>query len=233
MLLKSGTWNIASGLGPDLPAMAGLIQQQGLDLIGLQEVDRQTRRCPHAVAEELADYLGWQVFFAPIFPLMGGEYGLALLSRWPLQARRVIHYRAKGAEPRILQMAQLRLAPGIELMVVNTHLSFETPALRQQQMRQLQQELAPVIQRRQPLLITGDFNTDQRVTEWADFKGPWQLTNGAAGQWQATFQADDPAMRTRAIDNILFANGPQLQRWQVETTPLSDHALLRAEFQLG
>src|SRR5438874_3636486 len=85
------TYNIHVGVGMDkkldLPRIAGVINAQHPDLVGLQEVDRGVERTQRIdEIAELAKLTHMDYAFAFNLRYQGGQYGVAILSRFPIMA---------------------------------------------------------------------------------------------------------------------------------------------------
>src|SRR5688572_31306281 len=85
------TYNIHVGIGMDkkldLQRIADVINKEKPDLVGLQEVDRgvqRTQRIDEIV--ELSKLTRMEYAFAFNLPYQGGQYGVAILSRFPIRA---------------------------------------------------------------------------------------------------------------------------------------------------
>lgn len=219
------SFNMASGLNPDLEKLANFLKTMSCDFIGLQEVDEKTGRFPHPTSEILGKALNMTPYFSEAMPFMAGSYGITLLSKTPILTSSATFFETHGEEPRVYQEITTEIGAK-KIHIYNTHLSFETPNIRQKQMAQLQKDL------KEPLLLVGDFNTDQSVLEWEDFSLNFSLANGKNHQWLDTFMEKDPSMKTNAIDNIIYSSEFTLEKLEVIPTPLSDHALLKGTFTL-
>src|SRR5688572_7970801 len=71
----------------DVEAIAKLINTARPDLVALQEIDVFTDRSGKTLhqARELARLTGMYSFFGKALDFQGGEYGVAILSRFPLR----------------------------------------------------------------------------------------------------------------------------------------------------
>jgi len=83
------TYNIHHAEGVDkvldLERIARVIRSAEPDLVALQEVDRKATRTKSIdQPAELSRLTGLAVVFGPNIPLQGGDYGNAVLSRWPV-----------------------------------------------------------------------------------------------------------------------------------------------------
>src|SRR5882762_1627926 len=87
--LRIMTYNIHTGVGMDkkldLQRIADVINHERPDLVGLQEVDRGVKRTG-GVDEiaELARLTKMEYAFAHNLDYQGGQYGVAILSRYPI-----------------------------------------------------------------------------------------------------------------------------------------------------
>src|SRR5678810_85346 len=91
------TYNIHHGEGldgkVDLLRIAELIKREGADIVALQEVDKGTQRTARRdFPEELAALTGMTAVFSNNFAFEGGEYGNAVLTRFPIKRWTNLHY---------------------------------------------------------------------------------------------------------------------------------------------
>src|SRR5690554_5403008 len=109
----------------DLDGIARVIEQSGADLIALQEVDVDTERSGKGnQAEMLAQKLGMDFFFAKSIDYGGGDYGVAVLSRFPIIHQQIIPlpHVNQGAEQRVLGLVRVKLPTGKEVNFASIHL---------------------------------------------------------------------------------------------------------------
>src|SRR5262249_48709713 len=88
--LRVMTYNIHVGVGMDkkldLQRIAAVINSERPDLVGLQEVDRGVKRTEGKdEIVELANLTKMQYAFAHNLDFQGGQYGVAILSRFPIR----------------------------------------------------------------------------------------------------------------------------------------------------
>ena len=155
--LRVMTFNIQSGRH-GLDAVARLIHEAQPDVVALQEVDRFTDRSGKVdQVEALARRTGLRhSHFFRTTSLRGGDYGLAVLSRYPLSGLAFRGLPTNGAEPRGVGRAVVESPQGAVSVYV-THLS-NLPfrgRLREQQVRAL---LNFMEEQKGPSLLCGDFN---------------------------------------------------------------------------
>lgn len=163
--LRVMTYNIRYGRGADdrvdLERIAEVIRPYDADVVGLQEVDVcRARSGGIDQAEALGRRLGLHATFGPCIVRDGGErYGLATLTRWPVESHEVVELPARLAErrsePRRALVTRLRW-PGSErpVVFVNTHLS----VLRGERGDQLAALAAMVGDDDGDMIVAGDLN---------------------------------------------------------------------------
>lgn len=141
----------------DLGRVADVIKLFDADVVGLQEVDRNTTRCgKRDIPAELAQLTGLRhVAYGAAMPYQGGQYGNAILSRYPLQVvTNIVLPTRQGSEPRAALV--VTLAAPTPILLVNTHLSVESAEDRRMQVNALREFLTR--QGNVPVVVTGDFN---------------------------------------------------------------------------
>jgi endonuclease/exonuclease/phosphatase family metal-dependent hydrolase len=158
------TYNIHHGEGRDgrldLVRTADVIRSANPDLVALQEVDRGTTRTERIdELAELARLLGMHAQFGKAMDYAGGEYGVAILSRWPIASADNQPLPHPGEhEPRTALTVRVRLGEdGPWVRFTSTHLD-ET---REQEPRIEQaRRLAEVLTGHPDGLgiVAGDFN---------------------------------------------------------------------------
>jgi endonuclease/exonuclease/phosphatase family metal-dependent hydrolase len=158
--LRVMTYNIHVGVGMDkkldLPRVAGVINAQHPDLVGLQEVDRGVTRTQGI--DEIAELakLTWMDYaFAFNLHYQGGQYGVSILSRLPIMATdHRLYQNTREAERRGFIRAEV-IVNGRVLNFVTTHLDYQYDDGRLFEAQQLLNALADV---KGTLVVVGDFN---------------------------------------------------------------------------
>ncbi|MFZ5469234.1 MAG: endonuclease/exonuclease/phosphatase family protein [Myxococcota bacterium] len=126
--VRFASYNVKSGLHTSLEEVATELESIRPDVVALQEVDVGVDRT-HRVdeAQFFAERLGLQALFAAAIERGGGAYGVAMLTRFPVQAARRVELRAFGSyEPRVAIDAELCLAK-TPLHFVAVHADFLNP----------------------------------------------------------------------------------------------------------
>lgn len=153
------TFNIHHGEGLDgkvnLKRIAELIGHQKADIIALQEVDRY-RLCSGFVdqAKELAQELGMDMRFAPSLTYTVGQYGNAILSRYPIADS---SWALLPGSKETRSLLTVKINVGSEpVRIATTHLGLSQADRRVQLVRM--SEL--LLSNEDPLVVTGDFNME-------------------------------------------------------------------------
>ena len=237
------TYNIHVGIGMDkkldLQRIAGSINKEKPDLVGLQEVDRgvqRTQRIDEIV--ELAKLTRMEYAFAFNLPYQGGQYGVAILSRFPIRATEHRLYKnLREAERRGLIRAEVRI-DGRVVHFVTTHLDYQHDDGR---LFEAQQMLAFLSDVKGPLIVVGDFNdiptgqTSRLMRE--KFDDSWvrhlyrQWMDDSQREQGFSYPADKP---TKRIDYIFTrrSDGIKTKRVWVVQTLASDHIPVVAELEI-
>lgn len=144
----------------DIDAITRVIKLQDPDLVALQEVDVNTVRSGKInEASLLAEKLGMNFFFAKSIDHDGGEYGVAILSKYPITGSSIHRLPTKEGtkgEPRVLATSVINLPDHQKILFGSTHLD----AQQQHDNRLLQ--VAEIVrigkQEVLPFLLAGDLN---------------------------------------------------------------------------
>jgi endonuclease/exonuclease/phosphatase family metal-dependent hydrolase len=230
------TYNIHHGAGldgrVDLQRIADLIKREQADIVALQEVDKGVQRtarrdCP----AELAVLTGMTCVFSNNFHFQGGEYGNAVLTRFPVKRWTNRHYKMlrPGEQRGLLQL--VLDVHGRDLVFMDTHIDFRADdAERLMNVAELL-ELLPACHG-QPVILCGDFNDTPRSRTHERLVSAFTDTWAAVGKGEGlTIPADKPAKR---IDYIWLSkdSGLETVRAWVPKSDASDHLPVVAELRL-
>lgn len=253
--MRLATFNILHGVRPatgevDLTQLAREVASLDADVVALQEVDRhQPRSGQQDQTVRLAELTGARDhLFAPAMtglpgqwtPATGTErpgvpaYGIALLSRLPVTARRVVRlspapvrvpYRFAGQRRPHLVRDEGRVAivadvtgPTGRLCVVTTHLSF-LPAWNGVQLRRLVRRLP---HDGRATVLMGDLNLEPARAS--------RITGMRSLVAAATFPAPAP---TTQIDHVLGRGAVTAADGSAVRLQVSDHRALVAVVEMG
>lgn len=148
----------------DLHAVADVINRERPDLVALQEVDAYTERSGKAShqAKELAAMTGMYWHFAKAVDRNGGDYGVAVLSRFPIASaqsfRLPVH---KGSDGEIRGCALITvLIGGQKVGFMSAHLDHQSDRDRQLQVRAINRILKKY--KKLPVIFGADLNMEHR-----------------------------------------------------------------------
>jgi endonuclease/exonuclease/phosphatase family metal-dependent hydrolase len=221
----------------NLARVVDLVRTTGADVVLLQEVDRGTRRSGQVDQPAvLARQTGFAVAFGKTLDYDGGEYGIAMLSRWPIAEQGVTRLpveppqrRSGGSyEPRGAQRVIVR-GSDVEIALVNTHLdASREDHYRRQEARTV---VGIVADLGSPVLVGGDFNSTPESEVQADIRSA-----GLRDAWLEcgrgdgfTYPADRP---TKRIDYLYLTGRTACTRAEVLATMASDHRPLLVTVRL-
>ena len=220
-VLRVGSYNIKTGsqVNYNLKLIAEDITGMKLDVVGLQEIDQLTNRNGKIdTMKTLSQLTGYEYYkFAKAISYQGGEYGVGILSRYPIDSFEVIKLYSGGKEQRVLSHAVIDIN-GVKVDFFNTHLSYESKDIRTEQFKAVAEKLSEC----KNFILTGDFNTSDTaeftVIEKSFLVNPKKYV---------TFPGSNSH-----IDNIVLS-----ENWVVTDSGTlekghSDHSMLWAEIKL-
>lgn len=164
-IIRVMTYNIHSCVGMDGKLFPGriarIIGRQAPDIVALQEVERNMERTGRRDQTRLiAEQLEMRSVFFPILKNQGGEYGLAVLSRFPFRVMSCAvlprFIMASPTEERGIMWLRFETRHG-PVHLFNTHLSL-VKRERLIQMRHITGHLLDKIPAAEPVIFGGDLN---------------------------------------------------------------------------
>ncbi len=213
----------------DVERIARIINDANVDLVSLQEVDMMTERNGRVdQAAELGRLTGMHSQFGKAIDYQGGEYGQAILSRWPIENFETHLLPSEpDQEQRIAVVATIAATserPAI--LFAGTHLHHREEALRLPQARRLLDILREAPQ--EIKFLTGDLNAIPTSETMQLIKAEWEDTSPDDA---FTIPSGVP---NRKIDYILLPKGHQWRVVQAEVLdePIaSDHRPVVVELE--
>jgi endonuclease/exonuclease/phosphatase family metal-dependent hydrolase len=224
------TYNIKHGHGNDnnvdLDRIAAVIRRLNPDVVALQEIDNKVQRSGNIdEPAALASLTGLRhSAFSKFFDYQNGEYGMAIISRYPLTDVNDLRL-PDGAEPRTSLIATVESPRRFRL--ANVHL-YQTEEQRLAQSKTLLEFLddRPDL----PCIIAGDFNSrpDSPVLK---LFSDWTIPDKGGDHF--TFPSDRPSIE---IDFVMLRPGSAFKVREVDVIhePVaSDHRPLTIDLELG
>jgi endonuclease/exonuclease/phosphatase family metal-dependent hydrolase len=225
------TYNIRHGADVQLDwsLLAENILATGADLVGIQEMDMGTARVGGVDSlEGLRRATGLaHALFVPAMDFDGGQYGTAILSRYPLRFSEIRSLKSGGYEPRSFGCITVKTEDGSPFCFLNTHLSYESADQQNIQFRQLADWMDKHIEGHIPTVLTGDFNTE----DFTAFAPITDLGFGLVNNGEHTYKTfRNPPL---AIDNIVYRAAclTPVEHGMIDSDR-SDHNLLWCRFEV-
>ena len=225
------TYNIRHGhdVGFDWARLAEIIKQSRADIIGIQEVDMHTDRIAgRDTISGLVNATGLPyALFVPTMDFDGGQYGTAILSRYPLASAEYHALDAADFEPRAFGYVTVNTDDGTSLGFLNTHLTHESRKQQAVQFTQLSAWMGEHIDKDSITILTGDFNTEN----FSDFSPLLDIGFSLVNNQEHTHKTfRSPPL---AIDNIVYrASRLSPAEQGMIDSDRSDHNLLWCRFDL-
>ena len=214
----------------DLQRIADVINKEKPDLVGLQEVDRGVKRTEGKdEIAELAAMTRMDYAFAHNLDFQGGQYGVAILSRFLLKN---IDHRMFENKREAERRGMLRVEVEVDGKLINfvtTHLDYQYEDGRVFETEQMLKFLESV---KGPLIVVSDMNDEPTGDAYklmmTKFDDAW-IASRSEGEG-FSYPADKPIKR---IDYILYTSSTlKSKKARVVETLASDHLPVMAELQL-
>lgn len=217
----------------DINAIANVIIKQKPDVVALQEVDVYTTRSGITLheAQAIASLTGMTAYFGKAIDYAGGEYGVAILSRFPMENMKNTPLPtdpATGGELRTLASVTVTLPGNKKIVVACTHLDAQSSNTNR--LLQIQKILDVLKSETLPVIVAGDFNADPSnavITQLDSY-----FTRSCVTGCGFTVPVINP---TKTIDYIAFAPATKfsiVSHAVVDEQYASDHRPVKAAFNL-
>ncbi len=200
--LTTMTYNIHHGAPENsnivnLANIASVIKNNGAEIVALQEVDVNVPRSGKVnQAAELAKLLGMEYYFSKSIDYNGGEYGVAILSKYPMSNKRkeLLPMPTPG-EQRSIALATITLPDGRMIEFGATHFDLNVPNRTAQAefLNSLSKSLG------KELFVGGDYNAEPSSTEMLKLKEGFNLS--CMSSCPLSFPVQKPS---KAIDFVAF-----------------------------
>lgn len=194
--LNIGSYNIANGREVDhqMIMLAKDIVDKKLDIVGLEEVDQNcTRSGSIDTMKILSELTGYKYYaFFKAINLQGGEYGSAILSKYPIIESKRIELETGNKEDRVLGRSAIDVN-GTTINFFVTHLSYESDSLRANQFLFVNE----IMKKHDKCILVGDFN----ISSLSEYR---VLDNMGVVNSEESFVYTFPSKKT-CIDNIVYS----------------------------
>jgi endonuclease/exonuclease/phosphatase family metal-dependent hydrolase len=233
--LKIMTYNIHHAGPPskpdfiDVDAVAAAISREHPDLVALQEVDRLTKRSGSIdEAKLIAGKTGMHYRFFKAIDHDGGDYGLAILSRYPINNEATLNLpQVMKGEKRILAYADINLSNGTSIVFADTHL--DAQRADSNRVVQIQAIMSALSLYKKPVILCGDLNSEPSAKTIALLDH--QFKRSCTADCGATIPVINPK---KTIDFIALKNAtwPVMEHRVIDETYASDHRPVVATYQI-
>ena len=229
--IKVAAWNIAAGRIDNLQNIANAIKTLDADIIALSEVDKNTQRSGKVdQLAELKKLTGMYGVFGKAIDFEGGEYGIAILSRYPISKEQTLPLPSPKVEQSVILAAEIQ-KPGFDspIVFIANHMDWhEDPAVRMMQLHAIDDFAVGNAESKFPhiessvKILAGDFNDVPGSIVMNGFQRYWNnpLPESTDGR---SWPAINPAV---GLDHILTFKG---QRWRMTKVylPVDQQPLLK------
>lgn len=220
--VRFASYNIMhAGNNTDLKKIAANIKNNGIEIVGLQEVDNNTKRSGKVnQVKRLSELTGYKYYkFFKAITHDGGEYGTAILSKYPIEESKKINLSSGSAEQRVLGYTKINVN-GTMINFFVTHLSYDGEGGGSSRSKQFS-EIAAELAKYDNFVLSGDFNT-RNLDEYNVIEGS-ALVN----------TKEDPKVTypdgRSPLDNLVYST----ENWKlgvinVVTDSYSDHYMIHS-----
>ncbi|EGT3615971.1 LPXTG cell wall anchor domain-containing protein [Clostridium perfringens] len=228
--LKIASYNIAAK-GGSTKAIGKLLKDENIDIVGFQEVDKNTSRNQKDMLKEIAEEAGFDYYFRKSIDYSGGEYGIGIVANAELANKNGANLDTGSYEGRGWQRAEVSVGDKT-VAVYNTHLTWEDTEIREKQMKDVLEVMEA--DTTEYKVLTGDFNAQESNDEFDVYLRNYIIANGKEGKWLDTYIPFDASMKTNAIDNVITTrniNIKEVEAYEADNVG-SDHKILIATCEL-
>lgn len=216
--LKVVTYNLQQGYDADgkraYHQQLETIRSLQPDVVGLQETDVARFSGGNAdLVRLIADGLNMYSYYGP--RTVTGTFGIALLSRYPLQNPRTFFMYSKGEQTAAIT-AEVTIN-GVVFTVLVTHLGNGGPLIQQQQVLQ-------ELRGKENIIAMGDFNFRPDTPQYS------LTTETLEDAWVTAGSPSAAGLNTgKLIDHVFISPNVQVQAAEYIVEPISDHPGLEVE----
>lgn len=237
-IINVASWNIWIHGSRDYKEMAGLIRENSIDIIGIQETGiYYDQKPPLNIAEKIAEKLNFNFVFYPSLDVRSDPkrryiIGNAILSRFPILESTFyplgpeIEYDGTSrTEPRILVYAKIKLGRKA-LHFFTTHLQFSVKCKTTKIRLDQAEKIFSLSKKVQPAILAGDFNIPPQNEEIKKIEKVLTRVPGEEPTWSVFpwekfgWKIDGLEYRT---DHLFISKDLGYKNPQVIKSRLSDH----------
>jgi endonuclease/exonuclease/phosphatase (EEP) superfamily protein YafD len=205
---------------PDYTELVAWLSRSDADIIALQEITPQSVLALESLAQAYP--------YRKVIP-RDDPYGIALLSRWPIDAVLSMDFAEDGLPSLVANLG----VHGRKLQVIALHTRWPVlPGLQVARDRALQQAAAHAFTRPEATILLGDLNLTPYAPAFARLVAESGLRDAFAGEsWRPTWQADFWPLAL-PIDHVLIPRRGCVTGYEIGPDVGSDHRPLRVTLRL-
>ena len=220
--LERGRYNPSIFLAHNIAAYFGMAIEE---IFIFEEVDNNTNRSGKVnQVKKLSELTGLKYYhFFKAISHDGGEYGLAILSKYPIESSNKINLSSPSSEQRILAHSVINVN-GEKINFFVTHLSYDEESSNKGKEYRAKQfnEIANEFAKHENFVLAGDFNT-RYLDEYSVIKNSKLVNTKEAPQ--ITY----PDGRS-PLDNLVYSTSVwTFDKINVVTNSYSDHYMIHSE----
>ncbi len=228
--IKVATFNIGNGafVQYDFSRIAHVITSKDIDVVGFQEVDKDSSRSLNLdTLKVLSSLTGYKYYYySPScdVPGYGGVCGNGILSKYPINIEEKKDMNTFAYVGRNIQHLELNVQ-GKTVNFYNTHFTWEEKYVRDSHFA----ELSDYIKGKKNVIVTGDFN----IENISEFDAVTTLKKVNTPQTPFETWTLDDGWPTKCLDNIMYDDSSlKLVSSAMDNVVLSDHRMLYAQFEI-
>lgn len=234
------TYNIFGARLTNGRELARSLKKYKPDFIGLQEVDRNTRRSKFRdVVQEMAQELGYNYYyFQKAMDFDSGEYGIAFISKYDVKNIYIHQLPGKSKEKRQVLAARLNTSKfKKKILVVNTHLDNSLDNKNEEL-----DDLFAAIEgfKGDVKFLCGDFNLLPTTEYYAKIRKDWNDSYFEGIDLENKKNSENRELETARIDYVMAKKGADYKVKKSfyinddsrDWTKLSDHLPYMAVFEV-
>ena len=234
------TYNIFGARLTNGRELARSLKKYNPDFIGLQEVDRNTRRSKFRdVVQEMAQELGYNYYyFQKAMDFDSGEYGIAFISKYDVKNIYIHQLPGNSKEKRQVLAARLKTEKfKKKILVVNTHLDNSLDNKNEEL-----DDLFAAIEgfKGDVKFLCGDFNLLPTTEYYAKIRKDWNDSYFEGIDLENKKNSENRELETARIDYVMAKKGTDYKVKKSffinddsrDWTKLSDHLPYMAVFEV-
>lgn len=240
---KIMTYNIYGARLTNGEKLGKTIKKYNPDFIVLQEVDKNTRRSnKRDVTEDIADKLGYnEYYFQKTLDFDGGEFGISIISKYPIERYYTFELPSVGNEKRYLLGVQIsKDVFGKTVTIINAHLNYQENIKAEE----TEEVLAVTdIFEGDIKFLAGDLNMLPTSESYSKYLKKWTDSYTEIKGSPSNSEVEKDKQRNVKDTRIDYIFGDKLKNWKVNKSffvkdesekwdELSDHVPYMVEFEI-